>query len=55
MLDNVKITLSGYAKYRGDGHIAFIMHRIAGLATLIFLTLHIATTATVFFCPSMVR
>jgi len=27
------------------------MHRLAGLATIAFLTLHILTTATVFFAP----
>lgn len=49
--DNLKTALTGYARYRGLGHAAFLMHRLSGLATLIFLTLHIATTATVFFVP----
>jgi succinate dehydrogenase / fumarate reductase cytochrome b subunit len=49
--DNVKITLSGYAKYKGKGFHAFILHRISGLGTILFLTLHITTTATVFFAP----
>jgi len=52
MLDNLKTTLSGYVSYRGRvGHAAFLMHRVAGLATVVFLTLHILTTATVFFAP----
>ena len=51
MQDNIKTVLSGYVKYRSRGQFAFIMHRIAGLATLAFLTLHIATTSTVFFVP----
>ena len=51
MGDNVKITLSGYAKYKGKGFHAFILHRISGLGTILFLTLHITTTATVFFAP----
>ena len=51
MHDNIQTVLTGYTKYRGRGQFAFIMHRIAGLATLVFLTLHIATTATVFFVP----
>jgi succinate dehydrogenase / fumarate reductase cytochrome b subunit len=49
--DNVKITLPGYAKYKGKGFHAFILHRISGLGTILFLTLHITTTATVFFAP----
>ncbi|MEA3439229.1 MAG: hypothetical protein U9R58_03000 [Chloroflexota bacterium] len=51
MRDNVKIALPGYAKYKGKGFYAFILHRISGLATIVFLTLHITTTATVFFAP----
>lgn len=52
MLKNVTSTLSGYVSYRGRvGHAAFLMHRVAGLATVIFLTMHILTTATVFFAP----
>lgn len=51
MHDNVKITLPGYAKYKGKGFHAFILHRISGLGTILFLTLHITTTATVFFAP----
>jgi succinate dehydrogenase / fumarate reductase cytochrome b subunit len=49
--DNLKITLSGYAKYKGKGFHAFILHRISGLGTILFLALHITTTATVFFAP----
>lgn len=52
MFENVKSTLSGYAKYRGEGHLAFVLHRIAGLATVIFLGLHIVTTSLVFFAPT---
>ena len=51
MGEKVKINLPGYAKYKGKGFHAFILHRIAGLGTILFLTLHIATTATVFFAP----
>lgn len=52
MFANVKTTLSGYAKYRGEGHLAFVLHRVAGLATVVFLGLHIATTSLVFFAPA---
>ena len=51
MGNNVKITIPGYAKYKGKGYHAFILHRISGLGTIVFLTLHIATTATVFYAP----
>ncbi|MFN2175537.1 MAG: hypothetical protein ACK2U3_06265 [Anaerolineales bacterium] len=51
MQRNIKTSLSGYMKYRSLGLLPFLLHRLAGLATLAFLTLHIATTATVFFAP----
>ena len=51
MHDNVNITLLGYAKYKSKGFHTFILHRISGLGTILFLTLHITTTATVFFAP----
>ena len=51
MHDNVNITLPGYAKYKGKGFHAYILHRVSGLGTILFLTLHITTTATVFFAP----
>jgi succinate dehydrogenase / fumarate reductase cytochrome b subunit len=51
MTDNITTTIRGYLGYRGKGHYAFLMHRISGLATFIFLTLHIATTSTVFLAP----
>ena len=52
MPDNIATTVQGYLKYRGRGHYAFLAHRISGLATFIFLSLHIATTSTVFLAPS---
>jgi len=52
MLDRLKTPLSGYIKYRNPGQLAFILHRIAGLAVLGYLSLHILTTSTVFFAPS---
>jgi succinate dehydrogenase / fumarate reductase cytochrome b subunit len=52
MSENIRTTIRGYLKYQGQGQYAFLMHRISGLATFIFLTLHIITTSTVFFAPS---
>ena len=51
MADRLKSTLYGYAKYRGRGHFAFLMHRISGLGTLAFLTIQSRTASTVFFAP----
>jgi succinate dehydrogenase / fumarate reductase, cytochrome b subunit len=53
MLDRVKTTLTGYAGYRGEGHYAFLLHRITGLGTLLFLLIHILDTATVYFAPAL--
>lgn len=51
MTDRIRIAISGYTKYRGRGHVSFFLHRVAGLAVLAYLTLHILTTSTVFFAP----
>jgi len=49
-----KTALSGYVRYRGrEGHIAFVLHRLTGLGTLLFLLLHILDTATVYFAPAL--
>jgi len=52
MPDQFENPLSSLAKYRNPGQIAFILHRIAGLAVLTYLSLHILTTSTVFFAPT---
>lgn len=45
-------TLSGYARYRGrEGHISFLLHRITGLGTLLFLIVHILDTSLAYFNP----
>ena len=51
MSDRLKIALSGFTKYRNTGQLAFVLHRVAGLTVLVYLTLHILTTSTVFFAP----
>ena len=53
MLANVKTTISGYLQYRGQGHFIFLLHRITGVGTLLFLAIHIGDTAVVYFAPSM--
>ena len=52
-MGRVKETLKGYTKYRSKGHYIFLLHRISGLTTIIFLTLHITTTSMVFFAPGL--
>jgi succinate dehydrogenase / fumarate reductase cytochrome b subunit len=53
-MSSLKVTFGGYARYRGrEGQLSFILHRISGLATLLFLTIHILDTSTVYFFPSL--
>lgn len=51
---SIKTTLQGYIHYRGqEGQLNFILHRLTGLGTLLFLTFHILDTAMVYFYPSL--
>lgn len=53
-MDSLKSTLGGVVRYRLDsGIISFVMHRLTGLGTLLFLTIHILDTSTVYFFPSL--
>jgi succinate dehydrogenase / fumarate reductase cytochrome b subunit len=53
-MSTIRTTLSGYAGYRGrEGQISFLLHRVTGLGTLLFLTIHILDTATVYFFPNL--
>jgi succinate dehydrogenase / fumarate reductase cytochrome b subunit len=53
-MSSLKTTLTGYTRYQGrQGHISFLLHRITGLGTLLFLTVHILDTATVAFRPAL--
>jgi len=50
----VRTTLTGYLTYRGrEGHWSFLLHRISGLGTGLFLTLHILDTSLVYFNPTL--
>jgi succinate dehydrogenase / fumarate reductase, cytochrome b subunit len=50
----LKTALTGYATYKGrEGHINFVLHRITGLGTGLFLTIHILDTALVYFNPTL--
>jgi succinate dehydrogenase / fumarate reductase cytochrome b subunit len=51
-MSTLKTTLTGYAAYKGrEGHIAFLLHRLTGLGTALFLTIHIIDTSWVYFFP----
>jgi succinate dehydrogenase / fumarate reductase cytochrome b subunit len=51
---SIQTTISGFSRYRGrEGHWSFILHRLTGLGTLLFLIIHILDTSTVYFFPSL--
>lgn len=53
-MSTLRTTLTGYAQYRGrEGQVSFLLHRLTGLGTLLFLAIHILDTATVYFYPSL--
>jgi len=53
-MSNLLTALTGYLGYRGrEGHLAFLLHRITGLGTVLFLTVHILDTALVYFFPPL--
>jgi len=53
MLKNILNGVSGYLKYRGGaGHLSFIMHRVSGLGTLVFLSMHILLESVAHYAPN---
>jgi succinate dehydrogenase / fumarate reductase cytochrome b subunit len=53
-MDFLKLNVTGLARYRGqEGQLSYILHRLTGLGTLLFLAIHILDTATVYFYPSL--
>lgn len=53
-MDFVRLNVTGLARYRGrEGQLSFVMHRLTGLGTLLFLAIHILDTSTVYFFPSL--
>ena len=53
-MSSLVTTLSGYLSYRGrEGHWSFLLHRITGLGTGLFLTIHILDTSFVYFAPNL--
>lgn len=48
----LKTAITGYLKYRGrEGQISFMLHRITGLGTLLFLAVHIVDMAAFYWAP----
>jgi succinate dehydrogenase / fumarate reductase cytochrome b subunit len=53
-MSHLMTTLSGYLGYRGrEGHWSFLLHRVTGLGTGLFLTIHILDMAFVYFAPNL--
>jgi len=53
-MTSFQVPLEGSLRYRGrEGQWAYLLHRITGLGTLLFLTVHILDTSTVYFFPSL--
>ncbi len=50
---SLRTTLEGSLRYRGRGQYSFLLHRITGLGTLLFLIIHILDTSTVYFAPDL--
>ncbi|GAB4564196.1 MAG: succinate dehydrogenase, cytochrome b556 subunit [Anaerolineae bacterium] len=52
-MTTIRTTLEGYLRYRGrEGHWSFLLHRITGLGTLLFLTIHIIDMAAFYWRPT---
>lgn len=52
--ESIRTTIAGFTTYRfRTGQFSFLMHRLTGLGTLLFLTFHILDTATVYFVPQL--
>lgn len=53
-ITGLRTTLVGGLRYRGrEGQWSYVLNRISGLGTLLFLAVHILDTATVYFVPSL--
>lgn len=54
MFNNIVKGVAGYFTYRGGiGHLSFVMQRISGLGTLLFLSMHILLESTAHFAPHL--
>jgi succinate dehydrogenase / fumarate reductase cytochrome b subunit len=54
MFKNIYNGVSGYISYRGGAsHFAFVMHRVSGVGTLLFLSMHILLESTAHYAPHL--
>lgn len=53
-MSSLRTAVDGSLRYRGrEGQWSYLIHRLTGLGTLLFLTIHIVDTATVYFYPEL--
>ena len=53
-MDSLKLNLTRLTRYNGrEGQLSFLLHRLSGLGTLLFLAVYILDTSTVYFFPSL--
>jgi succinate dehydrogenase / fumarate reductase cytochrome b subunit len=53
-MSTLRTTLTGYTRYQGrTGQWIFLLHRLTGLGTLLFLAIHILDTSFVYFRPDL--
>ena len=53
-MSSLRTTLEGGLRYQGrDGQWSFLLHRVSGLGTLLFLAVHILDTSSVYFFPNL--
>ncbi len=53
-MTTLRTTLEGSVRYRGrEGQWSYLLHRITGLGTLLFLIIHVLDTSTVYFIPHL--
>ena len=52
-MSTLKTTVTGYTSYRGrEGHYSFLLHRVTGLGTVLFLAIHIVDIALGYLHPA---
>ncbi|HEX9796322.1 MAG TPA: succinate dehydrogenase, cytochrome b556 subunit [Anaerolineales bacterium] len=53
-MSSLRAAIDGSLQYRGrEGQWSFLLHRLTGLGTLLFLVIHILDTSTVYFVPDL--
>ena len=55
-MNSLRLTLEQSVKYKGrSGQWSWLLHRVTGLGTALFLTIHILDTAALYFAPDVYR